>query len=50
MNFLIGPDQVFLNFKEVFVFNFFKSWYCQVIRFESADPGIVTVLRIFHEF
>jgi hypothetical protein len=30
--------------------NFKKSLYCQYIRFESADPGIVTVRRIFGEF
>jgi hypothetical protein len=30
--------------------NFKKSLYCQYIRFESADPGIVTIRRIFSEF
>jgi hypothetical protein len=30
--------------------NFLKSLYCQYIRFESADPRIVTVRRIFGEF
>jgi hypothetical protein len=30
--------------------NFKKSLYCQYIRFESADPGIVTVRRIFGKF
>jgi hypothetical protein len=30
--------------------NFKNSWYCQYIRFESADPGIVTIQRIFNEF
>jgi hypothetical protein len=30
--------------------NFKKSLYCQYVRFESADPGIVAVRRIFSEF
>jgi hypothetical protein len=30
--------------------NFLKSWYCQYIRFEAADPGIVTIQRIFNKF
>jgi hypothetical protein len=30
--------------------NFYKSLYCQYIKFESADPGIVTVRRNFGEF
>jgi hypothetical protein len=51
MMFQIVPDQVyFFNFKEVFIFNFLKRLYYQYIRFESADPGIVTVRRIFSKF
>jgi hypothetical protein len=40
--FLILMRSSYLNFK--------KSLFCQYIRFESADPGIVTVRRIFGEF
>jgi hypothetical protein len=50
MKFLIGPDQVYFNFKKAFTFKFLKSWYCPYIGFESADPGIVTIRRIFNEF
>jgi hypothetical protein len=45
MKFLIGPDQVHFSF--VFGLKFFLSWHWQNIGFGAADPGIVTVMRIF---
>jgi hypothetical protein len=41
---------LFFILKRSSYLNFFKSWYCQYLRFGVADPGIVTVRRIFREF
>jgi hypothetical protein len=41
---------LFFILKRSSYLNFKKSLYCQYIRFVSADPGIVTVRRIFGEF
>jgi hypothetical protein len=41
---------LFFILKRSSYLNFKKSLYCQYIRFESADPGIVTVQRIFGKF
>jgi hypothetical protein len=41
---------LFFILKRSSYLNFKISWYCQYIRFEAADPGSVTVQRIFREF
>jgi hypothetical protein len=41
---------LFLILKRSSYLNFKKSSYCQYIRFEFADPGIVSIRRIFNEF
>jgi hypothetical protein len=41
---------LFLILKRSSSLNFEKSWHCQYIEFGAADPGIVTVRRIFREF
>jgi hypothetical protein len=43
-------SSLFFILKRSSYLNFLKSLYYQYIRFESADPGIVTVRRIFREF
>jgi hypothetical protein len=51
MKFLIGPVQGFFSFlKRSSYLNFKKVSIFQYIRFGTADPGIVTVQRIFREF
>jgi hypothetical protein len=45
-----GSGLFFLILKRSSYLNFKKNLYCQYIRYESADPGIVTVIRIFSEF
>jgi hypothetical protein len=44
-----GSGLFFILMRSSFLI-FKKSLYCQCIRFESVDPGIVTVRRIFGEF
>jgi hypothetical protein len=41
---------LFFILKRSSYLNFLKSWDCQYIGFGAADPGIVTVRRIFREF
>jgi hypothetical protein len=52
MKFLIGPDQVYFSFERGLRIQIFKKVGIVSIhiRFESADPGIVTIQRIFNEF
>jgi hypothetical protein len=41
---------LFFILKRSSYLNFKNSWYCQYIRFGAADPGIVTVRKIFLKF
>jgi hypothetical protein len=53
MKFLIGPDQVYFSFtRGPCIKIFFKKLILSVmyIKCGAADPGIVTVRRIFREF
>jgi hypothetical protein len=44
-----GSGLVFILKRSLYL-NLKKSWYCQYIRFKDANPGIVTVRRIFANF
>jgi hypothetical protein len=48
MKFLIWPDKVYFHFNEVFILKYLKKLALQIREFGAADPGIVTIQRIFH--